>query len=106
MDAEQLPVHIALRHWARAQQIVEGWRESLHELRRQGIATDEERLAHKLLARLDAVRPAGKTARELSQELHHPSDALLQVLHLLLDAGQVAKTSAGRKTLWYRPDEV
>jgi hypothetical protein len=105
MDAEQLPVRVALRHWARAQQIVEGWRASLHELRRQGIATDEERLAHKPLARLDAVRPAGKTARELSQELHQASAVLLQVLNLLLDAGQGAKTSAERKTLWYRPDE-
>lgn len=106
MDSEQLPVRVALRHWARAQQIVEGWRASLHELRRQGITTDEEQLAQKLLARLDAVRPAGKTARELSQDTHRPSDAIISLLNLLLDAGQVAKTNVGRKTLWYRPDEV
>ena len=106
MDSEQLPVRVALRHWARAQQIVEGWRASLHDLRRQGITTDEEQLAQKLLARLDAVRPAGKTARELSQDTHRPSDAIISLLNLLLDAGQVAKTSVGRKTLWYRPDEV
>ncbi len=106
MDSEQLPVRVALRHWARAQQIVEGWRASLHDLRRQGITTDEEQLAQKILARLDAVRPAGKTARELSQDTHRPSDAIISLLNLLLDAGQVAKTSVGRKTLWYRPDEV
>jgi hypothetical protein len=99
MDAEQLPVRMALRQWARAQQIVEGWRESLHDLRRQGITTDEEQLAQKILTRLDAVRLVGKTTRELSQDTYHPSDAIISLLNLQLDAGQVAKTSVGRKTL-------
>jgi hypothetical protein len=106
MDAVRPPICIELRHWARAQTIVEGWRASLHQLRYQGITTDEEHLAQKILARLSAVHPAGKTARELSQELHRASDTIVQVLQLLLDAGQVAKTHTGRKTLWYRPDEV
>jgi len=96
LDCEALPVVIERRHWARAQRIVEAWRANLHELLRDHMASEDERVAQRIVERLQKDGPL--TARELQQRLHHPAKAIREALEVLGAAGQVATAPAGRAT--------
>lgn len=70
MDAAALPVTVELRHYARAQQIVETWRASLHRLRTLGANTEEERQTDRILETLNKAGEAGCPTRDIYKPLH------------------------------------
>lgn len=103
MDSDSPEVHLELRHYATAQQMVETWRAMMHIVWRQEMKIDEERLAEKIVAKLRQFAPNGLTGRQLQQQLNKPSKAVHEVLSLLQDAGQVQSTKQGQKILWSVP---
>lgn len=105
MDAEQLPVRISLRHYARAQQIVEQWRVTMHYLLERGLKTTESRNMERIAMLLKEVAPRGMTVRTICQRLHLESDLVKKLLDVLEAAGSVecteSKANNGRKMqLW------
>lgn len=100
MDASHAPIHLSLVHFARAVQIVEGWRAALHQVWSSGAETDEAQLIDRVLAHLQKCHPHGRTVRELAQGLHTKTDDLRTALEVLRLAGRVETSKAGRRELW------
>lgn len=98
MDAVELPVVIERRHWARAQRIVEAWRANLHQLLREHMATEGERVARRIVERLQ--KDGGLTARELQQRCHHGAKEIKEALEVLVSSGQVESFQDGRRVVW------
>lgn len=98
-------VVIEVRHMARAIRIVEGWRQNLHRLWRDGMQSSEIRLGGRLLAILRESALSGATVRTLQQRCHKPAKEVKEVLDVLRLAGQVdlieTKAANGRTVqLW------
>jgi uncharacterized protein DUF3987 len=91
MDTEEIPVKVEVRHWVRAQQIVEGWRAGLHRIWTEGVQTDEERDTDRILARLSEAGQKGLLARDIYRSLTLKSSDANVMLGELEHAGQVEK---------------
>lgn len=91
MDAAELPIVIELRHWIRAQKIVETWRAGLHRIWSEGIQTEEARDTDRILAKLAEVGRRGMLARDLYRHLAIKSADCNAMLEELEKSGQVEK---------------
>jgi hypothetical protein len=93
---------IELRHWARAQQIAERWRASLHYLIDQLGQSDDspERVLEDKINRLFA-RHEALTAREVGRSLHISTGEAERMLDQLVKGG-VIQVEAGKRTKRYR----
>jgi hypothetical protein len=105
MDAPQLPVSIELRHFARAQQLVEGWRAGLHTVFADQGQTLDGRLADRALKQIRKAGAAGVTARDLCRALRAHTKDVSECLAVLEKAGKVecrtVSNSRNRKVeLW------
>jgi hypothetical protein len=94
---------IELRHWARAQQIAERWRASLHALIDQlGQSEDSpDRVLEDKISRLFG-RHTALTAREVGRYLHISTGEAERMLDQLAKGGVLA-VEAGKRTKRYRP---
>jgi hypothetical protein len=88
MDADELPVTVELAHLARAQQIVEGWRASLHRVWNTNAETSEARLTRRVSDRLKATKQ-GMTCHQLTRLLRSNTKETTEALVALEKAGQV-----------------
>ena len=106
MDADDLPVRIELRHWIRAQQIVETWRAGLHRIWSDGVKTEEARDTDRILAKLAEAGRSGMLARDLYRHLAIKSADCNVMLEELEKAGQVERLPAtnnnGRPITYWR----
>lgn len=87
LDAPDLPVTIELRHMARAQAIMERWRETLHTVWEKGIETEEETIISKLTTMLVQAAPGAIATRELYRRLHLKSKECRELLEELQRTG-------------------
>lgn len=91
---------IEIRHWAKAQQIAEGWRSDLHSLVDALSASAEPSREHdtegKVIRLLERGTPM--TAREVGQFAHVSSAEAQQVLEHLTRLGEVTAEKIGRAT--------
>jgi hypothetical protein len=102
VDTRRLPVVIELRHMARAQQVLERWRTSLHTLRNDGLTTHEAKTSDKILALLTDAGRAGLLARDMYRPLGLKAADARDILEELALAGHVIKsvsTAANGKTV-------
>lgn len=107
LDAEALPVVIELRHWARAQQIVERHRALLHRLWVDQVETDQVRLSERVMQKLRDAAPASRDARTLQQLCHiKTARETKEILGLLVEAGVVVEIKIDRKTAYAVPTEA
>lgn len=95
--------HIELHHWARAQEITERWRTSLHELDRQVneiSCQDTDEMEEKILNLL-AKKEQALTAREVSQGVRGLDTAeATKKLDLLVKSGDVESERIGKKVVY------
>ena len=91
---------IELRHWAKAQQITEGWRQSLHHLVDQLATSTEPSREHDTEAKVIRLLERGvpMTAREVAQLAHISSAEAKNVLDALERQGEVNAEKIGRAT--------
>lgn len=89
MDAQALPVTVTLAHYAQAQMIAEGWRESLHSLRGGGIATQEKTEGEKILACITQAGHEGSSIRNVYHSLNMKAKTTREHIEELQAAGQV-----------------
>lgn len=94
---------IEIEHWARAQQIAERWRASLHHLIDQlGQSEDSpDRILEDKINRLFTRHPA-LTAREAGRYLHISTGEAERMLDQLVKGGAL-QAEAGKRTKRYRP---
>lgn len=100
MDAPDPNVIVTLAHYARGQQIAEGWRACMHQIWSQEMRIDERQLGDRALVKLRAVKPAGLTARQIQQQLNRTAREINDVLMLLQESGMVSSGKEGKKTVW------
>lgn len=105
MDAPSPPRPITMTppHYARAQEIVERWRATVHRLWDRETRHQEDALGERILGLLQRRAPdgrAGWTLRLLQQYLKQPGSAISQALALLDDAGQATVMTVGRQKRW------
>jgi hypothetical protein len=98
MDSETLPIQIDLAHYARAQQIVERWRVSLHRIWKQQAETEDEINARRIYDYLK--RTGGADSRALQQMLHIRARPVKEALEVLEESGQVEGIKTGRRVIW------
>lgn len=102
LDTEQLPVRITLRHFARAQQLVEKWRGSLHQVWSEQSKSENISKTERVLKLLSEKRWAnGMTAREIRQ--YAPlRDSLMtdDIIRMLVDDGLIYSEKVGRRSVW------
>ena len=79
---EEQPV-ITRAQWARAQQIGEDWRASVHRLLVPARVQEEQQQEEKLIAIVDRAGTVGYTAREVSQLANQPRDEVEPILERL-----------------------
>lgn len=91
MDAEDIPIRVELRHWARAQQIVETWRAGLHRIWSDGVQTDETRNDDRILALIAQAGSRGILARDIYRALAIKSSECNAILEELEKAGQIER---------------
>lgn len=91
MDATELPIVIELRHWIRAQKIVETWRAGLHRIWSEGAQTEEARDTDRILAKLAEAGRRGLLARDLYRHLAIKSADCNAMLEELEKSGHVEK---------------
>ena len=92
---------IELKHWARAQETVERWRASFHELLAQ--VSEPEPSAEKQLEDkvIDAVKTLGSpTPREVAQRVHQATSIVKGILEALAGSGVLLK-KPGQQTCRY-----
>ncbi len=93
---------IELRHWARAQAIVERWRVCLHQLvatLNQQPIEPEERLQRRIEDRILAVIRKGKrTVRELHLTTHIDYQAIRHALNALTELGYIEPVETAKTT--------
>lgn len=99
-------IRITPAHFARAQRIVEGWRESMHRLWQNQTVTEETRLMEHIQKTLKR-HAAGLTARDLVNLTKASKKDIEAALELLDQAGQVQKVENNAKNgrvvcLWRR----
>lgn len=92
MDATHLPVTVSIAHYARAQSIVERWRENLHRMRLVTVQTTENRLQIRIRNAL-AKRVNGATVRDLCNALSALSKEVSESLLIMEKAGIVTHES-------------
>jgi putative DNA primase/helicase len=107
LDTNTLPVTVELRHYARAQSIVETWRTSIHRLRSTSATRTEENNADKMVQLLTQAGPAGLPTRELYRPLHLTSAEGYHILESLERQGDIQRyysvAKNGRKVeMWTR----
>jgi Protein of unknown function (DUF3987)/IclR helix-turn-helix domain len=106
---QQQPIRITLGHWARAQQITESWRASLHRMKHALTASKETEEEDRILSHLES-RPNGETLRELCHRTGLPKKSVEQALDTLLEAGLVmsedVKPVRGPTKTIYKPSEM
>jgi len=93
-------------HWYRAQQIVENWRASAHQLLHDLGESEEARLEIRIL-KLLAGRPSGLSVRDIYRALRSPRKPVIEALKALEVDGQVAqeimqRSGRGRPSECYR----
>ena len=89
-QAEGNPLVIRMGHWARAVQITEEWRASLHRTYQDVTRSKEERLQDEIAHQLRRS-PSGLTVRDLQRSTRAPKAKDVQdALNVLTDAGMVA----------------
>jgi hypothetical protein len=108
-DADTTPIRVELRHLARAIQIVEGWRASLHRLRALAHTREEETLADRALALIVDAGAAGALTRDIYRPLHISASEMRPILEELERQGLVTRVlhtaQNGRKVeTWRRTD--
>jgi hypothetical protein len=82
-------VHIERAHYARAQQIVEMWRESMHALWNEQAITEETRLMQRIAKYLTKAGKSGMTQRDLQVALRANAKEVREALDVLMRAGRV-----------------
>lgn len=90
-DCTDLPVCVEQRHFARAQEVVERWRVSLHEIWSRGITTDEEHASDKIIKLLREAGEQGLLARDIYRQLHRPAADITKLLELMERSGEVER---------------
>lgn len=89
-QAEGNPLVIREGHWARAQEISEKWRASLHLAYQDVTRSKEERLQDEIAHQLRRS-PSGLTVRDLQRSTRAPKAKDVQdAINVLIDAGMVA----------------
>ncbi|HZO72813.1 MAG TPA: DUF3987 domain-containing protein [Ktedonobacteraceae bacterium] len=94
--------HIEFKHWARAQEVTEHWRNCFHELLAQ--VSEPEPTAEKQLEDkvLDVVMTLGTpTAREVAQRVHESTDRVKTMLDSLTSSGVLARDVQHRTIRYY-----
>ena len=94
IDCDQLPVRIERRHFARAQEIVERWRVSLHEVWAHGVTTDEEHISNKIMKLLQDAGEQGLLARDIYRPLHRSAADITKLLEFMERSGEVERLSS------------
>lgn len=94
MDTTELPVRIELRHFARAQRIVEGWRESLHRIRATAAKAQEETMLERVQSRLIDAWPDTVLTRDIYRPLNLSVKLARQLLEELVTQGMAEKVLA------------
>ena len=80
------PLSIQVQHWARAQEITEGYRASLHRMIEDAsvpIENDDDELVEKITARLQTS--TRNSRRELATDLHMQTGTKRSNLDLIID---------------------
>ncbi|MHB9134312.1 MAG: DUF3987 domain-containing protein [Armatimonadota bacterium] len=95
--------HIELRHWARAQEIAERWRASLHALYAQASEPKASEAAAREERVLAVVKKLGQpTVREVKQSIRQLScSEVHQLLESLVTSGSLGKEAHGRTMRYY-----
>ena len=91
---------IEIRHWAKAQQITEGWRQTLHNLVDQLSASTEPSIESNTESKVICLLERGipMTAREVGQFAHISSSEAKMILDTLERQGEVNAEKIGRAT--------
>lgn len=97
MDSPTPGVTVELRHWVRAQRIVETWRAGLHRIWSDGLETDEARDTDRLLARIAAGGAAGILPRDAYRPLGIRAADANQMIDELERSGQIEKVPSFAK---------
>ncbi|MHB0858826.1 MAG: DUF3987 domain-containing protein [Anaerolineae bacterium] len=92
-DTAELPVTVCDRHVYRAQQIVEGWRASLHHVLGRSQTTQENNLETRIVAKLADLGEGWTTRRDLQRSLHVGLPRLQPALDALVAAGAIEAAS-------------
>jgi len=105
MDAQQLPVTVEVRHFARAQALVESWRAGLHTVWAEQSQTLDSRLGERLLKQVRKAGPGGSTTRDLCRAVRANAKDVGEALTILEKAGKIGShattNSRNRKVeLW------
>jgi len=105
-DSEEAPV-ITLAHWARAQQIVEHWRASVHRLLVPVRIQEERRQEERVLSVIKRAGQQGVTVRDVYRALNMGRDEVEAVINHLVKDGIVTEnriqptSKGGRPTYRY-----
>ena len=91
MDTAALPVRVELRHWVRAQQIVEGWRANLHRLWHEGTQIEEHHESDRILERIAAAGESGILPRDVYRPLNMKASDANLLIDELEKAGKIEK---------------
>jgi len=101
-------IRITLGHYARAQQITELFRASLHRLVAGLSQTREAEQEDQILAHLERF-PEGETERDLLRRTGLPRKSIQEAIASLIEAGlihtELSDNKAGRKTTLYKVTE-
>jgi len=96
---------VTLGHWAKAQQIAETWRYSLHRLIADMSRTEDDMIETKIMDHL-ALYPEGETLRDLVRRVHIRRSDIENAIKSLLQSGLITAESrqgkAGPATTTYR----
>jgi hypothetical protein len=98
---------IEMRHWARAQQIVEGWRENLHNLIEQVQSTQqaskESELEDKIVDVLKSIGDKQITVRTIhADHLRKYSVGEIESALVTLERNGIASSCVTARTKYYR----
>lgn len=106
LDTEHPPVQLTLAHWAKAQQIVEDWRYSLHLLRHKSAASQGQRDLDKIVSFLNGKGADGAKTRDIARKTHLKVEELRRYMEELSRQGLVelfyVANSKGRKLEYWR----
>lgn len=105
LDTHELPVHVELKHFARAMRITETWRTYLHHIWNAGTESSETHLSDRIAEHL-TKNIVGRTTRELCHTFHQPAVEINKALELLTQDGIVECTQVGRRKMWVITESV